>query len=116
MVSSIREENIAGFMKLHGSNTIKNALRISGWSLEDNVLSMKMEQILAEPVESVEAILAHVRFTSQRPAAEIWAAAKSADTLTKSRTYPGLEWVDEDEKVFRALGGVQANQRLGYEK
>lgn len=116
VTQAIRHNGIAGFIRFRGRHTIDKALSINEWSDCTNVLSLKMENILADPCLSIDAILKHVDHRPQIPALEIWQRVNEAETLTKSPKYPNLEWTERAEKVFIDIGGVEANQVLGYEE
>ncbi len=114
--TAIRKDGIAGFMRIDGAKKIRNALNIHRWSEAENVLALKMEQIISDPGAMIQAMLVHLDCTPALSPLEIWAQASGADTLTKSLNYPKLEWTEKDELVFRELGGPDANRKLGYEE
>ena len=111
----IRTAGIAGYVRHHGEKRIKNALAINEWSKCPNVFSIKMEQVLAEPRESIIAMLNHVDYNPGTEVLEIWERVKRAETLTKSSEFPGLRWTEKEETEFREIGGPEANKKLGYE-
>ena len=36
-------------------------------------------------------------------------------TITKSDKFINLTWTDKEEKLFREIGGIEANEILGYD-
>jgi len=112
--AAIEQDGISGLMRLRGEEVISEALKINRWAGACNVLSLKMENVLSEPEVVISDLLSHLGIKSSRSAADIWRHSRAAETLTKSSSYPDLIWTGADEKVFSSLGGIEANERLGY--
>ena len=110
----IGNDGIAGFMNVRGRNGIKQALSINNWSSAENVLSLKMEEVLSDPEGAIREVIEHVESDTTESVSRIWERVRTADTLTKSEKYPDLKWTSIEEEVFREIGGPQANRILGY--
>lgn len=114
MSKLIESNGVAGFMKVKGKASISSALSIDSWKDEENVLSIKMEELLSEPDINIELILSHVKSPPGSSTTTIWKQASATQTLTRSKSYPALAWTTNDERMFEQIGGPAANMKLGY--
>jgi len=111
---AISKDGVSGLLRLRGRRTISEALEINKWSEQENVISLKIEDIKSSPEQAIDAILNHVHHQPERSAQTIWNQAVSAGTLTKAAHFPELDWTEEDEAAFMEIGGHEANRALGY--
>lgn len=116
MSDAIRQRGVSAFMDARGLAMIRNAVSINEWSNEENVLSLKMEEMMSDPVGAVDSIIQHVHGDRPSEASGLWAQATSAETLTSSASFPKVSWTAQDESTFRDIGGREANKRLGYDE
>lgn len=113
--SAIETHGASGLIKLGGKNVISEALAINDWATQENVLSIKMEDMFARPERTIEAVIAHIKVPLEESALSVWQRATAAATLTKAEQFPTMDWTEDDEFLFRKIGGNKANRALGYE-
>ena len=109
----VKSHGVCGFMEERGERYIRHALGIASWGDRPQALVVKYEELHSDPEPQVERLAAFLGVEVNSPEG-IYEAALEASTMTKSKSKYKTSWGGEEEEVFRRIGGVKANQVMGY--
>lgn len=115
-----RREQLVAYMKERAENMIKSAENLFPWEEQENILTVRFEDIKENPGAGLEIIrLANYLGKKCNPAeAEQMAeTAYATKTLTSSgkTSVRGEYWSEDAEKIFREYGGNKVNRKFGYD-